>query len=150
MDVVNLKVTEKEKDLGMLIDNKLDFGKYIRNIVGKANRVFRMIRVSFAYLNIPMFLNLYTSLVRPLIEYCVQIWSPYKIKYIKLLEGVDRRATRLVSQLKGNTYEVRLKNLGLTSLEDRRKRGGGHDRDVHDNYKERKDRSKKAFPNGLT
>ena len=112
MDVVNLKVTEKEKDLGMLIDNKLDFGKYIRNIVGKANRVFRMIRVSFAYLNIPMFLNLYTSLVRPLIEYCVQIWSPYKIKYIKLLEGVDRRATRLVSQLKGNTYEVRLKNLG--------------------------------------
>ncbi|CAL4066695.1 unnamed protein product, partial [Meganyctiphanes norvegica] len=44
MDAVNLKVTEEEKDLGVLIDNKLDFGKHIRNIVGKANRVLGMIR----------------------------------------------------------------------------------------------------------
>ncbi|CAL4252811.1 unnamed protein product, partial [Meganyctiphanes norvegica] len=112
-----------EKDLGVLIDHKLDFGKHIKTIVGKANRVLGMIRVSFAYLNIRMFLNLYTSLVRPLIEYCVQVWSPYKKKYIKLLEGVQRRATRLVPQLKKLTYEERLTKLRLTKLEDRRKRG---------------------------
>ena len=62
-----------------LIDNKMDFGKHTRNIVGEANRVLGMIRVSFAYLNLPMILNLYTSLVQPLIEYYVQIWSPCKI-----------------------------------------------------------------------
>ncbi|CAL4088193.1 unnamed protein product, partial [Meganyctiphanes norvegica] len=78
MDNVNLKATNEEKDLGVLIDHKLDFGKHIKTIVGKANRVLGMIRISFAYLNIRMFLNLYTSLVRPLIEYCVQVWKPIK------------------------------------------------------------------------
>ena len=123
MNNTELSVTEEERDLGVLIDNKLDFGKHIKNIVGKANRVLGMIRVSFVCLNIPMFLNMYTSLVRPLLEYCVQVWSPYKSKYIKLLEGVQRRATRLVPKLKNCTYDDRLKKLGLTRLEERRKRG---------------------------
>ena len=38
----NLEVTEEERDLGVLIDNKLDFGNHIRCIVGKANRVLGM------------------------------------------------------------------------------------------------------------
>ena len=64
----NLEETEEERDLGVLIDNKLDFGKHIRTIVGKANRVLGMIRVSFSCLNIPMMYNLYTSPVRPLLK----------------------------------------------------------------------------------
>ena len=123
MNDTELTVTDEEKDLGVLIDNKLDFGKHIKNIVGRANRVLGMIRISFVCLNIPMFLNMYTALVRPLLEYCVQVWSPYKSKYIKLLEGVQRRATRLVPQLKKLPYDVRLEKLGLTRLEERRKRG---------------------------
>merc|ERR1712033_114749 len=108
-----LEATEEEKDLGVLIDNKLDFGKHIRTIVGKANRVLGMIRVSFSCLNIPMMYNLYTSLVRPLLEYCVQVWSPYKNKYINLLEGVYRRATRMVPSLKNMNYNQRLKKMTL-------------------------------------
>ena len=123
MDGKVLSTTEEEKDLGVLIDNKLDFGKHINSIVGRANRVLGMIRVSFACLNIQMFLNMYTALVRPLLEYCVQVWSPYKIGQIKLLERVQRRATRLVPQLKDLCYEDRLAQLGLTRLEERRHRG---------------------------
>ena len=42
---------------------------------------------------------------------------------MKLLDGIQRRVTRLVPQLKDKTYEVRLVKLGLTSLEEREKRG---------------------------
>ena len=118
-----LEATEGERDLGVFIDSKLEFGKHIRTIVGKANSMLGMIRVSFACMNKTMFLNLYLALVRPLLEYCVQVWSPYKKKYIKLLEGVQRRATKLVPQIKDLSYENRLKALGLTRLVDRRVRG---------------------------
>merc|ERR1712074_441361 len=70
-----------------------------------------------------MFLNMYTALVRPLLEYCVQVWSPYKIGQIKLLQRVQRRATRLVPQLKDLCYDDRLAQLGLTRLYERRHRG---------------------------
>ena len=42
---------------------------------------------------------------------------------MKLLDGIQRSVTRLVPQLKDKTYEVRLVKLGLTSLEEREKRG---------------------------
>ena len=118
-----LEVTEGERDLGVLIDRELEFGKHIKAIVGKANSILGLIRVSFACMNKTMFLNLYPALVRPLLEYCVQVWSPYKKKHIKLLEGVQRRATKLVPQISEMTYEERLKALGLTKLVDRRVRG---------------------------
>ena len=119
----NLEATLSEKDLGVLIDYKLNFGSHIKEIVGRANRMLGMIRVSFACLNIRMFLNLYMALVRPLLEYCVQVWSPHLRKHINLIEGVQRRATRMVPELKYLSYEERLDKLKLTTLEERRARG---------------------------
>ena len=58
-----------------------------------------------------------------ILEYCVQVWSPYKKKYIDLLEGVQRRATRMVPRLKKMTYDERLKKMKLPRLYDRRVRG---------------------------
>ena len=123
MDEANLTTTKEERDLGVLIDDKLGFDSHIRNIVKKANRMLGLIRISFSSLDKEIFMNLYPVMVRPLLEYCVQVWSPYKRKYINLLEGVQRRATKLVPELKNLEYKDRLQRLGLTTLEDRRVRG---------------------------
>ena len=56
-------------------------------------------------------------------EYSVQSWSPWTEADKELLENVQRRAIRMVSGLEGRTYEERLNELGLTTLEARRERG---------------------------
>ena len=71
-----------------------------------------------------MFKKLYPVLVRPHLEYCVQVWSPYLQRDIKLLEDVQERATKMVPELKGiKKYEDRLEKLKMTALQDRRTRG---------------------------
>ena len=119
----NLTETTAERDLGVMIDNELEFDKHIKEIVNKANRMVGLIRIGFTYMDKDMFMNLYPVLVRPLLEYCVQVWSPYKQKHIDLLEGVQKRAVKLVPGLREKTYDERLKYLGLLRLEDRRIRG---------------------------
>ena len=118
-----LSKSTEEKDLGVLIDNDLKFTRHIKGIVAKANRMIGLIRISFENIDENMFTNLYNTLIRPLIEYCVQAWSPYTQKDIILLENVQRRATKLVGKLRNKEYEERLKDLKLTKLQDRRIRG---------------------------
>ena len=123
MDGVELTVTTEEKDLGVLVDNKLDFGKHIKDIVKKANQRIGLIKRGFDCLDKEMFMNLYPVLIRPLLEYCVQVWSPHKQGDIDLIERVQRRATKIIPALKHLPYEERLRRLKLTTLEERRVRG---------------------------
>ena len=66
---------------------------------------------------------LYVSLVRPHLEFAVPVWNPYLKKDIEMLENVQHRVTRIVARLKKEEYRVRLKEMRLTTLETRRKRG---------------------------
>jgi hypothetical protein len=52
----------------------------------------------------------------------IQAWRPYLRKDIDLLEGVQRRATKMIPSLKFKSYEDRLNELELTTLETRRLR----------------------------
>ena len=81
-----------------------------------------MIKRSFINRSKETIIPLYKSLVRPHLEYCCQIWSAYYKKDIKLIEGVQRRATKLVAGMQDFNYSDRLKMLGLQRLEERRMR----------------------------
>ena len=64
-----IKSVESEKDLGVFIDEKLNFRDHITKKVNIANRNLGIIFRSFTYMDKEMFLNLYKSMVRPHIEY---------------------------------------------------------------------------------
>ena len=62
-------------------------------------------------------------MVRPHLEYGNAIWGPCYVGDLKSVEGVQRRATKMVSEIRELSYEDRLRTLKLPSMEYRRKRG---------------------------
>ncbi|KAG0697989.1 hypothetical protein GWK47_026160 [Chionoecetes opilio] len=67
-------------------------------------------------------LTLYKSLVVPLLEYCCQLWSPWKVGEKQSLEAVQRSFTSKISAVRDLDYWDRLEKLNLFSLERRRER----------------------------
>ena len=118
-----LESVVEERDLGIIFQNNLKWEKQCAKAVNTANRILGMIKRNFVFLNRENFLLLYKSLVRPHLEYCIQVWCPHLKKDIELLENVQRRATKLVKCVQNMSYEERLKYFKLTTLETRRMRG---------------------------
>ena len=123
MEGVTLEKVSTHKDLGVTVNNKLKFNSQCVASSKMANRVLGFISRSFEYRSKEIILPLYKSLVRPHLEYAVQFWSPYYSKDIDMLERVQRRATKLIVNLRNLPYEDRLKRLGLQTLKTRRLRG---------------------------
>ena len=119
----NIAAVDEEKDLGITISSDLKWAKHIADVVSKANRMVGLVKHTFTFMDKDMFLTLYKTLIRPLLEYNPQIWSPHYLKDISALEKVQRRATRMVPEISHMEYEERLKTLKLYPLQKRRTRG---------------------------
>lgn len=117
-----LENVKKEKDLGILMDEKLKFHANTSAAVKKANRILGLIKKSFASLDETTLPLLYTTMVRPHLEYGNIIWGPHFEEDKKLVEKVQKRATKLIPTLKQHPYRSRLEKLNLPSLAHRRER----------------------------
>ena len=118
-----LQESDVEKDLGLHVDNRLSFHEHVNQAVSKANRTLGLLKRTFVCRDNMIIKKIYTTMVRPILEYGN---APRICQYagdMDKLEKVQARATKLCAALRDLPYEDRLKALKLPSLYHRRERG---------------------------
>ena len=115
--------TSKEKDLGVTISADWKVSEQCGIAARKGNQLLGMIKRNITYREKNLIIPLYKSIVRPHLEYCIQAWRPHLKKDIDKLERVQRRATKLIPELRILSYEDRVQQCKFTTLETRRVRG---------------------------
>ena len=96
-----LSETTSEKDLGVIVNNKLNFLEHVATAAKKANNIIGTIKKTLSCLDSNMIKKLFTNLVRPVLEYVNCIRSPrFKMDiHVAKIKQVQRRATKLISEL---------------------------------------------------
>ena len=118
---MDLNQVTSEKNLGITFQDDLQFTEHLADKVKKANSMLGLIYRSFQYID-EMLVHLYKAIIHPHVEYASSVWSPFKLHDIKLIEVVQRRASRLSRDLGIEPYTIRLTSLGLPTLQFKRDR----------------------------
>ena len=108
-----LEPVNEEKDLGVVVDMDLKFRRQAACAASKATQVLAVIRRSFALLTEHTLVLLYKTIVRPHLEFGNVIWGPFNRADQKMLERIQRRATKLVPGIRDLSYPQRLQRLKL-------------------------------------
>ena len=102
-----LRKTVKETYLGVTMNANMKLSEQCRLATSKGNQVIGMIRRNITYKDKSLIIPLYKAIVRPHLEYCIQAWNSHIRKDVDMLEKRQRRATKLIPELRDLTYEER-------------------------------------------
>ena len=123
MGVAILGRTTQEKDLGVTYSADMKVSEQCGIAALKGNQILGLIRITITCKEKQLIVPLYKAIVRTHLEYCIHTWRPYRKKDIDKLDRIERRATKMIPELRDLSYESRLVQCGLTTLETRRLRG---------------------------
>ena len=95
------------KYLGVLIDKRLTWSNHIDHITSKGSGFLQRNLISCP---MQVKINFYNTFVRPILDYCSTIWSPYTMSKINKIEAIQRRAARFIFvTVSAKTSHVRTK-----------------------------------------
>ena len=109
-----------ERDLDVVIDQRLSFQCHVDSVVNRARRLVALMLHAVRSRSATVIMPLYKSLIRPLLEYACAVWNPHLVKQIKQLESAQRYVTKRITCLSSMPYAERLAALHLPSLSSRR------------------------------
>ena len=99
--------TTQEKDLGVTFSADMKVSEQCGIAASKGNQIIGLIRKTIMYKEKQLIVPLYKAIIRPHMEYCIQAYSYHK-KNIDKLERIQRRATKMIPELRDLSYESRL------------------------------------------
>jgi hypothetical protein len=108
------------RDLGVEVDSHLSFNRHINSIVAKAHLRASQILRCFLSRDPYVLTKAFKVYVRPILEYCSPVWSPYGIVNINKIESVQRQFTKKLKGMSNKSYAERLSMVDLERLELRR------------------------------
>ena len=111
-----MSISQCHRDLGILVCSTLSWANHYSMLCSSAYSSLYMIRRNASSAALSVRKTLYLSLVRCHLSYCSQLWRPCLIKDIGLLERVQRRATKFITENYEVSYKNRLLSLGLLPL----------------------------------
>ena len=116
-----LAKVDMEKDVGINITSTLKPSEHCKIASRTAMKVLFQLLRAFTYRDKKVFLKLYITYVRPHVEFAAPVWSPWLSKDVIALERVQEKFVKNVQGLHNHTYQEKLHELGILSLENRRK-----------------------------